>query len=86
MVGLNEATDVIKGAAIVKLEHLPKATLANPGFDPNVHWQARNVRNLALVEACQFVYGISLLACGEVEKAAFLNWLAQPGLLSARQL
>ena len=86
MVGLNEATDVIKGAAIVKLEHLPKATLANPGFDPNVHWQARNVRNLALVEACQFVYGISLLACGEVEKAAFLNWLAQPGLLSTRQL
>ena len=71
MVGLNEATDVIRGAAIVKLEHLPKATLANPGFDPNVNWQARNVRNLALVEACQFVYGISLLACGEVDKDAF---------------
>ena len=86
MVGLNEATDVIKGAAIVKLDHLPKATLANPGFDPNVHWQARSVRNLALVEACQFVYGISLLACGEVDKDAFLNWLAQPGLLSTSQL
>ena len=42
-VGLNEATDVIRGAAIVNLVHLPKATLANPGFDPNAHWQARNV-------------------------------------------
>ena len=31
----------------------------------------RNVRNLALVEACQFVYGISLLACGEVENGRF---------------
>ena len=85
-VGLNEATDVIKGAAIVNLEHLPKATLANPGFDPNAHWQARKVRDLALVEACQFVYGISLLACNEVDTDAFLNWLAQPGLLSIRQL
>ena len=86
MVGLNDATDVIKGAAIVRLEHLPKATLANPGFDPNVRWQARNVRDLALVEACQFVRGISLLACGEIDKDAFLNWLAKPGLLSISQL
>ena len=76
----------IKGAAIVRLEHLPKATLANPGFDPNVRWQARNVRDLALVEACQFVRGISLLACGEIDKDAFLNWLAKPGLLSISQL
>lgn len=86
MVGLNESTDVIKGAAIVKLGHLPKVTLANPGFDPNVPWQARKVRDIALVEACQFAYGISLLACGEVDRDVFLNWLACPGALSVRQL
>ena len=86
LVGLNESTDVIKGAAIVKLDHLPKVTLANPGFDPNVPWQARKIRDLALVEACQFAYGISLLACGGVDKAVFLNWLARPGLLSVGQL
>ena len=85
-VGLNESTDVIKGAAIVKLDHLPKVTLANPGFDPNVPWQTRKVRDLALVEACTFAYGISLLACGEVDKADFLNWLACPGVLSIGQL
>jgi hypothetical protein len=85
-VGLNDATDVIKGAAIVKLAHLPKVTLANPGFDPNVPWQARNVKDLALVEACQFAYGISLLARGEIDKDAFLDWLAQPGMLSVSQL
>ena len=85
-VGLNESTDVIKGAAIVKLDHLPKVTLANPGFDPNVPWQTRKVRDLALVEASTFAYGISLLACGEVDKADFLNWLACPGVLSIGQL
>lgn len=79
-VGLNEATDVISGAAIVELGHLPKATIANPGFDPNVAWQARNVTELALVEACQFGYGLSLLAQGEIDKDTFLNWLAQPGV------
>ena len=85
-VGLNDATDVIKGAAIVNLGHLPKVTLANPGFDPNVPWQARNVKDLALVEACQFAYAISLLACGEIDKDAFLDWLAQPGMLSVSRL
>lgn len=86
MIGLNGAVDVIKGAAIVGLSSLPKVTLANPGFDANVPWQSRNVRDLALVEACHFFYGISLVACGEIEKDAFLNWLTQPGLLSVSQL
>ena len=81
-IGLNEATDVVKGAAIVDLNHLPMATLANPGFDPNVPWQARNVRGLALVEACEFAFGISLLAQGEIDKETFLGWLAQPGVNS----
>lgn len=81
-IGLNEATDVVKGAAIVDLGHLPMATLANPGFDPNVPWQARNVRGLALVEACEFAFGISLLAQGEIDKETFLGWLAQPGVNS----
>ena len=81
-IGLNEATDVVKGAAIVDLGHLPMATLANPGFDPNVPWQARNVRGLALVEACEFDFGISLLAQGEIDKETFLGWLAQPGVNS----
>ena len=79
-VGLNDATDVIKGAAIVDLSHLPKVTLANPGFDPNVPWQARNAKELALIEACQFAYGISLLARDEIDRNMFLDWLAQPGV------
>ena len=85
-VGLNDATDVIKGAAIVDLAHLPKITLANPGFDPAVPFQARNVSDLALVEACQFAYGISLLARGEIDMDVFLDWLAQPGMISVSQL
>ena len=80
MVGLNGATDVVKGAAIVNMEQLPKVTLANPGFDPNVPWQARNVADLALLEACQFAYGVALVACGEVDRGAFLDWLTQPGV------
>ena len=78
-IGLNEATDVVKGAAIVDLAHLPKVTVANPGFDANVPWQARRVSDLALVEACHFGYGISLVARGEIDKDTFLDWLAQPG-------
>ena len=86
MVGLNGATDVVKGAAIVKMDQLPKVTLANPGFDPNVPWQARNVADLTLLEACQFVYGVTLLACGEVDKGAFLDWLTHPGMLAVSDL
>ena len=78
-IGLNEATDVVKGAAIVDLADLSKVTVANLGFDPNVPWQARKVTDLALVEACQFGYGISLVARGEIDKDTFLDWLAQPG-------
>lgn len=85
-VGLNEATDVVRGAAIVELNHLSKVTLVNPGFDPNVPWQARNIKDLALVEACQFARGISMLANGEIDKDAFLDWLAQPGMVSVSQL
>lgn len=85
-IGLNSATEVISAAAIVDLGHLPKVTLANPGFDPNVPWQARRATELALVEACQFAYGISLVARGEVGKDSFLAWLAQPGMLSVSQL
>lgn len=81
-IGLNEATDVIKGAAIVNHPDLPKATVANPGFDPNVLWQIRNVRDLALVEASQFAYGISRLARNEINNSTFLDWLAQPGMNS----
>ncbi len=81
-IGLNEATDVIKGAAIVNHAHLPKATLANPGFDPNVLWQVRNVRDLALIEASQFAHGISRLARKEIDERSFLDWLAQPGMNS----
>ena len=79
-IGLNEATDVVKGAAIVDMAHLPMATLANPGFDPNVPWQARNVKGLALIEACEFAFGISLLAQREIDKETFLGWLTQPGV------
>ena len=86
LVDLNGATDVIRGAAIVSLENLPKVTLANPGFDPNVPWQARNVNDLALVEASQFAYGVTLLASGEVNEDAFLDWLTHPGMLSVSQL
>ena len=85
-VRLNSATDVIKGAAIVDLPDLPKVTVANPGFEPNVAWQARNVKDLGLVEASQFAYGISLLACGDITKEVFLDWLAHPGTLSVSQL
>ena len=85
-IGLNLATEVISAASIVDLGHLPKVTLANPGFDPNVPWQARRATELALVEACQFAYGISLVARGDVSKDAFLGWLAQPGMLSVSQL
>ena len=85
-VRLNSATDVIKGAAIVGLSDLPKVTIANPGFEANVAWQARNVKDLGLVEASQFAYGISLLACGEINKEMFLDWLAHPGTLSVGQL
>ena len=85
-IGLNEATDVIKGAAIVDLADLPKVTLANPGFDPNVPWQARRVKDLALLEACQFAYGISFLARGEIDENGFLDWLTQPGMLSVSSL
>jgi helicase len=86
MVGLNGATDVVKGAAIVNMEQLQKVTLANPGFDPNVPWQARNVSDLTLLEACQFAYGVTLLACGEVDKEAFLDWLTNPGMLAVGDL
>ena len=65
-VGLNSATEVISAASIVELGHLPKVTVANPGFDPNVPWQARRATELALVEACQLAYGISLVARGDV--------------------
>ena len=85
-VRLNSATDVIKGAAIVGLPDLPKVTIANPGFEPNVAWQARNVKDLGLVEASQFAYGISLLTCGEITKEMFLDWLVHPGTLSVSQL
>ena len=85
-IGLNSATEVISAASIVDLGHLPKVTIANPGFDPNVPWQARKATELALVEACQFAYGISLVARGDVSKDAFLGWLAQPGMLSVSQL
>ena len=85
-IGLNGALDVIKGAAIVDFDHLPKVTLANPGFDPNVPWQARKVKNLSLVEACKFVYGISLLVSGEIDGNSFLDWLARPGMASVDQL
>ena len=81
-IGLNEATDVIRGAAIVDYADLPKATLANPGFDPNVLWQIRNVKDLALVEASQFAYGISHLSQNEIDDRTFLDWLAQPGMNS----
>lgn len=85
-VGLNDATDVVKAAAIVGMDHLPKVTLSNPGFDPNVAGQARNVKDLALVEACQFARALSLIANGEVDKDRFLDWLAQPGTLSVTGL
>ena len=85
-VSLNGATDVRNGAAIVELDHLPKVTLANPGFDPNVPWQARKIRDLSLVEACHFAYGISLLICAEIDKDIFLNWLTQPGEVSVDHL
>lgn len=85
-IGLNLAKEVISAASIVDLGHLPKVTLANPGFDPNVPWQARRATELALVEACQFAYGISLVANSDVSKDAFLGWLAQPGMLSVGQL
>ena len=85
-IGLNSATEVISAASIVDLGHLPKVTLGNPGFDPNVPWQARRATELALVEACQFAYAISLVARGEVGKDSFLAWLAQPGMLSVSQL
>ena len=85
-IGLNLAKEVISAASIVELGHLPKVTLANPGFDPNVPWQARRATELALVEACQFAYGVSLVARGDVSKDAFLGWLAQPGMLSVSQL
>ena len=85
-VRLNSATDVIKGAAIVGLPDLPKVTVANPGFEPNVAWQARNVKDLGLVEASQFAYGISLLACGDITKEMFLDWLVHPGTVSVSQL
>ena len=85
-VSLNDATKVKSGAAIVELDHLPKVTLANPGFNPNVPWQARKIRDLSLVEACHFAYGISLLICGEIKKDTFLAWLVQPGEVSVDQL
>ena len=85
-IGLNPAKEVISAASIVELGHLPKVTLANPGFDPNVPWQTRKATELALVEACQFAYGISLVARGDVSKDAFLGWLSQPGMLSVTQL
>ncbi|GEQ99235.1 hypothetical protein JCM17844_28720 [Iodidimonas gelatinilytica] len=85
-VKLNSATDVVRGAAIVGMEEFPKATLANPGFDPNVPWQARNIRDLALVEASQFAYVITRLANNEIDKDRFLDWLAQPGMLSSSQI
>ena len=85
-VGLNGAIDVRNGAAIVDLNHLHKVTLANPGFDPNVPWQARNMKDLSLIEACQFAYGISLLICNEIDKNSFLDWLTHPGMASVDQL
>lgn len=85
-VSLNSATDVIKGAAIVGLDHLPKLTIANPGFEPNVSWQARNIRDLALVEACDFCYGLALLSSNKIDKDSFLDWVSQPGILSAKSL
>ena len=85
-IGLNSAKEVISAASIVDLGHLPKVTVANPGFDPNVPWQTRKATELALVEACQFAFGISLVARGEVDKDSFLAWLAHPGMLSVRQL
>lgn len=85
-VGLNGATEVISGAHLVGLGELPKATVANPGFDPNVPWQARKASDLSLVEACNFSYGISLVARSEIDKDRFLAWLAQPGMLSSSSL
>lgn len=85
-VGLNGATDVVKGAAIVGRSKVCKATLANPGFEPNVPWQVSNVEDLALVEACQFGYGISLVTRGEVTKGTFLDWLRIPGMVAVSQL
>lgn len=65
---------------------LCKATLANPGFEPNVRWQVSNVEDLALVEACQFAYGLSLVTRGEVTKGMFLDWLRIPGMVAVNQL
>lgn len=77
---------VVKGAAIVGRSKLCKATLANPGFEPNVRWQVSNVEDLALVEACQFAYGLSLVTRGEVTKGMFLDWLRIPGMVAVNQL
>ena len=85
-VSLNNATDVVKGAAIVGRPQLSKVTVANPGFEANVSWQVNKVDNLALVEACQFAYGISLVACGEITKNNLLDWLRLPGMLSVGHL
>ena len=86
LVNLNSATDVVKGAAIVGLDELPMVTLANPGFDPNVPWQARKIERLTLVEACVLACGISRLARGDIQKESFLKWLTRPGMLELRAL
>ena len=85
-VGLNEALDVVKGAAVVARDHLAKVTLANSGLDLTVRFQPRNVRNLALVEACELAFAAVLVANGEASKEAFLDWLAQPGLIDTSSL
>ena len=81
-VGLNEALDVVKGAAVVARDHLAKVTLANSGLDLTVRFQPRNVRNLALVEACELAFAAVLVANGEASKEAFLDWLLNQVLLT----
>ena len=70
-VSQNEAADVKIGASIVGLDDLPKVTLANPGFDLNVPWRVRNIRDLSLIEACHFTHGIALLISGEINENTF---------------
>lgn len=85
-INFNRARAVISSASTAGYAELPKVTVGHPAFDPNVPWQARRAKDLGLVEACELVYGLSMVIKNEIDEEKFIAWLAQPGMLYARDL
>ena len=60
-------------------EKMARITLGKPHFDETSKSKAAASRELTLVEHATFVEAILRVLAGEIEPAAFLTWLTEPG-------